>query len=99
MVILTHTPEQCFAKQEYMKEFAEWVQSMRETAEKLKVKIEGAYITPQEHTFYFILECNNYEAVSTFLGPPMLTHHIGKVAPIIDVEQSSQLSFMQDMQQ
>jgi hypothetical protein len=59
------------------------------------VKIEGAYITPNEHVFYFILDCNDFKAVSSFLGPPMLTHHSAKVSPILGLEEASGLTFMQ----
>ena len=61
---------------------------MRKSADKLNVKILGAYICPNEHTFYFILESDDYEAISKFLKPPMLTHHSAKISPVITVEQS-----------
>lgn len=95
VITLTHTPEQCFGRKEYMEEFNQWIKQMRESAKKLGIKIEGAYITPNEHTFYFILECSDFKSVSNFLGPPMLTHHSARIAPIIDLEEATGLSFMQ----
>jgi hypothetical protein len=58
------------------------------------VKIEGAYVTPNEHAFYFILECNDFKQVSEFLGPPMLQHHSGKVSPVLTFEEAFGLAFM-----
>ena len=95
VVTLTHTPEQCLARKEYMEEGKQWIKQMQESADKLGVKIEGAYITPNEHMFYFILECNDFKSISTFLGPPMLTHHSAKVAPVMTLEEAFGLSFMQ----
>ena len=51
--------------------------------------------TTRPHMFYFILECNDFKSVSTFLGPPMLTHHSAKIAPVISLEETFELSFMQ----
>ncbi len=95
MVTLVHTPEQCFSRKEYKEEFNQWAKQMGESSDRLGIKIEGAYLTPNEHTFYFVLECNDLKAISTFLGPPMLTHHKAKVAPILDIREASELPFMQ----
>jgi hypothetical protein len=91
---LYHNPEQCLARKEYMEEGKHWVEQMKKSANKLGVKIEGAYITPNEHMFYFILDCDNLKAMSEFLGPPMLTHHSAKVSPVISVEEAFGLPFM-----
>jgi hypothetical protein len=94
LVNLTHTPENCLSRAEYEEEGKRWVTNMRESAEKLGVKIEGAYITPNEHTFYFILECNGLKELSEFLGPPLLQLHSGSVHPVISVEEAYGLGFM-----
>jgi len=94
VITLTHAPEHCFARKEYKEEGKRWVEQMRRSADKLGIKIEGAYITPNEHTFYFVLECNELKAVSEFLSPPMLTHHSAKVSPVISVEEAFGLGFM-----
>jgi len=53
-----------------------------------------AYIAPNEHTFYFVLESDSYKAISDFLSPPMLTHNVGRVSPVIALEEGFGLSFM-----
>lgn len=94
IVSLTHTPENCLSRKENKEEATQWVENMQNSADKLGVKIEGAYITPNEHTLYFILECNGLKELSEFLGPPMLPLHSGKVHPVISVEEAFGLDFM-----
>ena len=95
VITLVHPPEQCLARKEYVEEGRKWISEMKESADKLGIKIEGAYVTPNEHTFYFILESNDFKAVSTFLGPPILTHHTGKISPVVTFEEAYGLSLMQ----
>jgi uncharacterized protein with GYD domain len=94
VIALTHKPEHCFGRKEYMEEGKRWIEQMNKSADKLGVKLERAYVAPNEHTFYFILESDDLKAVSTFLGPPMLTHHSAKVSPVISVEEAFGLAFM-----
>jgi uncharacterized protein with GYD domain len=94
VVTLTHTPELCFANDPYKEKSKRWIENMRESAKKIGVKIHGAYVSPNEHTFYFVLEAENYKAVSDFLCPPMLTHHAGRVSPVIPIEETAGLTFM-----
>lgn len=37
-------------------------------ARKSKVKVLASYIAPPEHTLYFILEADSYEAITEFLS-------------------------------
>ena len=77
-----------------MAEGKKWVENMMGSAKKLDVKILGSYLCPNEHTFYFVLESDNYKAISDFLEPPMLTHHNARVSPVITLEEGFGLSFM-----
>ncbi len=61
---------------------------MRGSAEKHGVKVLGAYVCPIEHVFYLLLESNDFKALSGFLSPPILTHHSGKISPLITVEDA-----------
>ncbi len=88
---LTHPPEQCFAREEYRTAYEGWLGEMVPTAKRLGVKINGAFVAPNEHTFYFVLEAESADAVSQFLGPPMLTHHKGRVSAVIDLEDTRAL--------
>lgn len=91
---LTHPPELCFGNDQYKAQGKKWVENMRESAKELGVKILGAYLCPNEHTFYFVLDADNYKALSDFLEPPMLTHHSARVSPVITLEEGFGLSFM-----
>ncbi len=52
------------------------------------VKRHGFYLNANEHTFYFILEADNYLQISEFLGvDPVLTHHTAKITPVVTVEE------------
>lgn len=94
MVTLTHKPEHCLAREEYKDKGKKWIEEMRKSAEVLNIKVHGAYISPNEHTFYFVLEADNFNSISDFLRPPMLTHHSGKVSPIMTIEEAFKLPFM-----
>lgn len=91
---LTHSPELCFGDPSYKEQGKKWIQNMRESAKKLGVTIHGAYVSPNEHTFYFVLESDSFGAISDFLSPPILTHHSGRVSPVITVEEAFGLGFM-----
>jgi hypothetical protein len=96
VITLVHAPEQCFARREYREEYTQWFKHMKESAEKLGIKIHGAYSTLNEHTFYFVIESNDFKSVTTFLGPPMLTHNSAKISPVIDLKKPEEyeLSYM-----
>ena len=91
---LTHTPELCFGNPSYKQQGKKWVENMRESAKKLGVTIHGAYASPNEHTFHFVLESNSHGAISDFLSPPILTHHSAQISPVVTVEEAFGLSFM-----
>ena len=88
VVNLEHTPEQCFARKEYKAEIKEWAEEMNGSAEKLGIKIHGAYVCPNKHVFYSILESGSLKTISELLKPPMLTHHTGKISPIMTIEET-----------
>lgn len=50
--------------------------------------MHGAYATPNEHTFHFIMEVDSFEAVTGFLGPPILEDHDGHIAPVLTLGDS-----------
>jgi hypothetical protein len=88
MVTLVHAPELCFGKKEYNEEGKRWFTEMKASAEKYGIKVHGAWVCPIEHVFYIMLESNDFKAVSGFLSPPILTHHNGKISPLITVEEA-----------
>lgn len=53
------------------------------------VKLHGFYLNASEHTFYFILEADNFLKISKFLGAePILTHHTARITPVVTLEQT-----------
>ena len=88
LVTLVHTPELCFAKKEFNEEGKQWFANMKTSAEQHGVKLYGAWVCPIEHVFYIMLESNDFKSVSGFLSPPILTHHSGKISPLITVEEA-----------
>jgi hypothetical protein len=88
LVTLVHSPELCFARKEYNEEGKQWFNNMKESAEEYGVKIQGAWVCPIQHVFYVMLESSDFKGISGFLSPPILTHHNGKITPLITVEQA-----------
>jgi hypothetical protein len=91
MVTLVHSPELCFGKKEYNKVGKEWFTKMKASPKKYGVKVHGAWICPIEHVFYIMLESNDFKAISGLLSPPILTHHTGKISPLITVEEAFEM--------
>ncbi len=85
---MVHPPQLCFARKEYNESAKQWLNNMKASAEKHGIKVNGSWICPVEHTLYFMLESNDFKAISGFLSPPMLTHHKGKISPLITLEQA-----------
>jgi hypothetical protein len=80
---LTHSPELCFARPEHKEkydELFEFLNNMEKYEKEAEVKLHGFYLNANEHTFYFIIEADNYLKLSKFLGVgPILTHHKGRL--------------------
>ena len=96
VAILTHPPELCFgAKGQESEQLAlrELLENGEKLAQETGVKVHGAYVNTNEHTFYFVLEADNYGSISSFLRPPLLTHHTAKVTPVLTVEETLKLPF------
>ena len=63
---LVHTPELCPARKEFSTEFKHWLDGMNDLAKKLGITIRGAYVCPNEHTFYCILDSKDLNSVTSF---------------------------------
>ena len=89
---LTHPPERCFGRPEHKeiaKELMEFMENMERYEKEAGVKRLGFYLNSNEHTFYFILEADNYLKISKFLGVgPILTHHTAKITPVVSLEET-----------
>jgi L-rhamnose mutarotase len=89
---LTHTPELCFGRPEHREDYdklLEFMENMEKYEKEAGVKGHGFYLNSNEHTFYFILEADNFAKVSKFLGVgPILTHHTAKITPVVSYEET-----------
>ena len=89
---LTHSPELCFGRPEHKEkaeELMEFMENMEKYEKEAGVQMHGFYLNANEHTFYFILEADNYLKISKFLGvDPVLTHHTAKITPVVTLEET-----------
>lgn len=83
---LEHSPDNCWAREENVETAQDWFGTLAQRAEEFDVEVQGPYVTPNEQTFYFLLEADAFDAVSGFLGPPLLQDHDGHVAPVLPPE-------------
>jgi hypothetical protein len=88
IVTLVHTPDLCFGRKEFNEEGKQWFDGAKASAKEYGIKIHGAWVCPIEHVFYIMLESDDFKAISGFLSPPILTHHIGKISPLITIEEA-----------
>ena len=86
---LTHSPGACWTRTEQKGKAGEWIAGIDHRAAEHGVELLGAYVTPTEHTFYIIVEADDYEDVTCFLGPPLLHDHDGHIAPILTLRESA----------
>ncbi|MEY7848733.1 DUF3303 domain-containing protein [Natrarchaeobius sp. A-rgal3] len=91
VVTAHHSADNCWARSENEEKGEGWVDGMDETAEEAGVELHGAYVTPNEHAFYFVLEADSFEAVTSFLGPPFLQDHEAHVAPVMPLGDAPQI--------
>ena len=85
---LEHSPDNCWGHEEYQEKAIEFTENLDERASDHGVTLHGAYGTPNEHTFYFIFEADTAEAITEFLGPPLLQDHEGHVAPVLSLRDA-----------
>jgi hypothetical protein len=83
---LTHTPDNCWAHEENVEKATDWIQNMSVYAEEAGVTLHSAHAAPNEHTFYFVVEADEFEAVTDFFGPPVLEDHDADIVPVTSFE-------------
>ncbi len=71
VVIHTHTPELCPSGDPEKARKTIDVLGQEAHALKAGVKVLGSYIAPPEHTIFFIIESESYEALVDFFRPQM----------------------------
>ncbi len=86
---LTHPPELCLAREEFGEEAKTWIAGMSDLSKKLGVKVHGAYSCPTEHTFYFVLESDDFKAITAFFSGIMLNNNDGRISPVNPLKVSA----------
>ena len=81
-VTLTHSPENCWAREEQEGKASDLVERFEDAEETFGVSVESAYLAPNEHTFYFLVESDTFEGITGLFGPPALQDHEADVVPV-----------------
>ncbi|WP_232701048.1 DUF3303 family protein [Halobacterium wangiae] len=81
-VRLTHSPENCWARDEHEQKATEFVERIENNEEGPGVGVRSAFAAPNEHTFYLLVESDSFEDLTGFLGPPLLHDHDADVVPV-----------------
>ena len=83
-VRLTHSPENCWAREEHEGKPTELV-SRIEDSESSDVSVRSATLAPNEHTFFLLIEADSVEGLTALLGPPILQDHQADVVPVTTI--------------
>ena len=81
-VRLTHSPDNCWARDEQAGKAADLVARLEDAHDSFGVTVRSALVAPNEHTFFFLLEAESFEAVTALLGPPLLQDHAADIVPV-----------------
>jgi hypothetical protein len=81
-VQLTHSPENCWAREEHEGKAEEFVARIENAEESYSVSVQSAVVAPPEHTFYLVVESDSFEALTGFLGEPVVQDHDADVVPV-----------------
>lgn len=84
---LSHDPENCWVREENEAMARDWIANLDDRAADHGVDLRGAYVTPNEHRFYIVVEADAFEEVTRFLGPPFAQDHDGRVAPVLELKE------------
>lgn len=90
---LTHEPADCWARSENESRARKWIADLPDRADRHDVHLRCAYFTPSEHTFYIVVEADEYASVASFLGGPLLEDHDGNISPVLPLGDGSDVLF------
>lgn len=86
IVSLTHSAANCWARDEHEGKASQLTERLADAEDEHGVTVDGAYVAPNEHTFYLVLEAERFEAVTGLLGPPVLQDHTADIVPVTTIE-------------
>jgi uncharacterized protein with GYD domain len=69
VVTHVHPPELCPCDNPELVKKTVGVMGSKAHAEKSGVRVLGSYMVPEEHTFFFIIESNDYGKIMDFFKP------------------------------
>ena len=81
-VRLTHSPENCWGRDEHEGKAEEFVARIENDEGSHGVSVHSAMVAPIEHTFYLLAEADEFESLTELLGPPLLEDHEADVVPV-----------------
>lgn len=88
-VVHTHTNESCPAQStEQAKRLGEWWQSVKKTS---GIKVLAGYVSPIDHTFYIILDADDFQTVARSLGA-LNTYGTGRIIPVLTLDQTTPMA-------
>lgn len=80
-VTLHHSPDNCWARPENEGKATELIERL-ENGEEYGVGVRSAYVAPNEHTFFLVLESDSFEGLTSLLGTPLLADHQADITPV-----------------
>ncbi len=84
-VRLTHSPENCWAREENEGKPTELVSRIEDADGSSGVSVRSAALAPNEHTFFLMVEADTVEDLTALLGPPILQDHQADVVPVTTI--------------
>jgi len=84
-VQLTHSPENCWGRDEHEGKAEEFVARIENDEEAHGVSVHSAVVAPVEHTFYLLVESDTYEGLTSLLTGSIGQDHEADVVPVMSL--------------
>ena len=82
-VRLTHSPENCWGRDEHGGKAEELVTRIADAEGSHGVSVHSAMVSPVEHTFYLLVESDTYESLAGLLSGSIGQDHEANVVPVM----------------
>jgi len=82
-VRLTHSPENCWARDEHGGKAEEFDTRIEDAEGSHGVRVHSAMVSPVEHTFYLLVESDTYEGLTSLLSGSIGQDHEADVVPVM----------------
>lgn len=81
MFVHTHSAERCLSDKP--EQLSAMSSEIRKRARETGVKFPGIYVSPNEHTFFFLIESDDFQAIQQTIAPLILWGN-GRLIPVSD---------------